>query len=110
MNVFAFPSHREGLPVAPLEAAATGIPTVTTRSTGCIDAVIDGETGFVVDVGDVQALANALIRYLQDEKLRTSHGHAAREFVKKHFDQQTVWKLIESEYRSLLAARNLPIG
>ena len=46
MNVFILPSYREGFPTSVLEASAMKLPVLTTRVSGCIDSIIDGETGF----------------------------------------------------------------
>lgn len=85
MDLLVLPSHREGLPNAPLEAAAMGIPCVTTDAIGCIDAVVHDLTGLIVPVGDATMLAGAIEQYVSDAQLRAVHGAAARARVVADF-------------------------
>jgi glycosyltransferase involved in cell wall biosynthesis len=103
VHVLAFPSYREGLPNAPLEAAAAGTPTVGYRVTGTVDAVVDGVTGTLVEKGDVDAFARALVRYRTDPELRRRHGEAARERVGRLFRTTDVCSAWERAYVALSA-------
>jgi glycosyltransferase involved in cell wall biosynthesis len=105
MSVLAFPSHREGFPNAPLEAGAAGVPVAGFAVTGMVDAVVDGETGILVSRGDVDALAEGLIRLLKDQTLRTKLSEAARERVMKDFANERVWEEWLRFYKRELAAR-----
>ena len=78
-DVFVLPSRREGLPRSVLEAMATGLPVVATDVRGNRDLVEDGVNGFLVQVGDVDGLAHALLRLLGDQDLRKRMGQAGRE-------------------------------
>ncbi len=77
MDLLAFPSHREGFPNAPLEAAAAAKPTVGYRVTGVVDAVTDGITGLLVPANDMRALGNALRLLLENRTLRQQLGAAS---------------------------------
>lgn len=86
-DVFVYPSHREGLPIAVLEASACGLPVVTTNSTGCIDAVIDGVTGYSVAARDPAALTEALRQLLLSPSLTKRLGSQGHEVSRALFSQ-----------------------
>lgn len=104
MDLLALPSHREGFPRAPMEAAATGIPVVATDIRGCREAVVEGETGRLVPLGDVESLARALADLLEDEPRRRAMGAAARALAERRFDQRDVFERIAAAYDELAAS------
>lgn len=105
LDVLALPSHREGFPYSLLEAAAMGLPVVSTTAPGCVDAVVDGVTGTLVPPFDAGALAAAVAAYLDDPCLRHEHGDAGRERIVRDFGQPEVWEALRADYRELLDAR-----
>jgi glycosyltransferase involved in cell wall biosynthesis len=80
----------EGIPRAILEAMACGKPVVATRVAGVREAVRDGEAGYTVEVGDVDGLAEAALKLLQNEELRTRLGRNARLVVEEGFNYERV--------------------
>ena len=75
----------EGLPVSLLEAIAMGKPSVVSRNGGMPDAVVDGVTGFLVDPGDVPAMAARTLILLRDASLAHAFGRRARELAEGNF-------------------------
>jgi glycosyltransferase involved in cell wall biosynthesis len=109
MDLVVLPTHREGLPLVPLEAAAMMLPVVATQIPGCVDAIQDGVTGTLVPCQDVDALAVAIRRYLLDAELRHKHGQAGRDRVLREFGQEPMWEAVYQEYVTLLQERNLSL-
>lgn len=101
MDVLCLPSRREGFPNVVLEAAAQGVPAVVTDVTGCRDAVVAGETGWIVAPDDSGDLARALREALSDEHLRTTRGSNAHDRAVRQFAREHVWRLNEQYYRQL---------
>lgn len=98
MNVFVLASYREGFPTSVLEASSMELPVITTRATGCIDSIIDGETGIFVNHDDKELLT-ALSSLYENEDKRRKMGVAGRQYVIDHFNQELVWKEIEKLYK-----------
>jgi glycosyltransferase involved in cell wall biosynthesis len=84
-SVIACPSYREGFGVVCAEAMAHGRPVVASAVGGLLDLVVDGETGLLVEPGDVSGLRAALERLLGDAELRARMGAAARERIRERF-------------------------
>jgi glycosyltransferase involved in cell wall biosynthesis len=93
----------EGLPTTIVEAAALGLPVVSTRHSGIPEAVTDGETGLLGPEGDRKALAAGLTRLLSDEALRERMGKRAREQAMSRFDVQKQSHRLEALYDELTA-------
>jgi glycosyltransferase involved in cell wall biosynthesis len=75
----------EGTPVAILEAGAAGLPVVATRHAGISDAVVHGQTGYLVDERDVDSVAEHLVTLLGDTARCREMGAAARAHVRAHY-------------------------
>lgn len=103
MDLFVFPSYREGFPNAPLEAAAAGLAVVAFRATGTVDAVVDGVTGKLVTERTAQALSAALLEYAAQPELARAHGLAGAARAEACFRQELVWATLAAEYRRLAA-------
>jgi glycosyltransferase involved in cell wall biosynthesis len=97
-DLVVLPSHREGFPNVPLEAAAMERAVVSTLAAGCTDAVEDGVTGTLVPVGEVDALERALGRYLEDPALRDAHGAAGRARVEAFFRRPVIASALAEVY------------
>lgn len=89
----------EGTPVIVLEASAAGLPIISTRHGGIPDVVLDGETGLLVDEGDVDGMAAAMIRLARDPVLAGQLGRAARARVTTEFSTERSVGVLEGIIR-----------
>jgi len=103
-DAMILPSINEGTPVSAIEALAAGRPVVATRVGGVPDVVREGEDGFLVDPGDVDALAERLARLAADPELRARLGAAGRARVIPRYSVERLVDDMDRLYRSLLAA------
>jgi phosphatidylinositol alpha-1,6-mannosyltransferase len=104
-DVFAMPCRTrrggldvEGLGIVYLEASATGLPVVGGDSGGAPDAILEGETGYVVGGRDVQALSDRLITLLGDAAGAKAMGEKGRAWVERDWN----WDLVASRLRALI--------
>jgi glycosyltransferase involved in cell wall biosynthesis len=98
-HVACLPSYREGLPKSLLEAAACGLPIVTTDAPGCREVVRDGVNGLLVPVRDAPALAAALGKLIGDAELRRRMGEQSRARAETEFGLATVITQTLAVYR-----------
>lgn len=106
MDVFFNPSITETFGNVTLEAMACGVPVVAARATGATTLVKDGETGVLVEPGNIPAYADAIQRYVEDAALRRAHG-AAGEARARTFDWDTINRGMADTYLRLVEARRL---
>jgi glycosyltransferase involved in cell wall biosynthesis len=96
-------SQSEGFSNAILEYMAAGLPVVATDVGGNREAVIDGETGYLIRERTPEALAQPILQLLRDESLRATMGHAGYERCKQHFEIGKTIGALEAFYQSLVA-------
>ncbi len=90
------PYYKEGFPRTILEAMAVGRPTIATNIVGCKDAVVDGQTGYLLEPHDIKGFANKIIEIIDNDKLLLELGKNAREVCEKKFDSKIInSKIIE---------------
>lgn len=99
MDVFMLTSRWEGLGIVLLEAQASCLPVVASRVDGICEAVVEGETALLVDVGAEAAFANGVLQFLGNPELGGTCGRKGRAFVKRHFDLGDAVERYQSLYR-----------
>jgi len=97
MDIFILPSLREGFPTVVLEASSMELPVITTKSTGCIDSIVENVTGLYTEISST-AIAEKVREYLINENLAKEHGINGRKFVVENFNQRIIWSEIERKF------------
>lgn len=90
MDILVLPTHREGFGNVLIQAAAMGIPAISTNGTGSRDAIKNGYNGIQVNAKDVDQLVLAMLDLKNDEKKRTLLGKNGIEWA-KHFESKIIW-------------------
>jgi glycosyltransferase involved in cell wall biosynthesis len=103
VDIFVLASLYEGLGVALLEAMAAARPVIASRVGGMVDAVVDSVTGFLVGPKDVEELARAIRKLLDDRALAETMGRRGAERVRKNFTLEQMADRNEAYYYDLLA-------
>jgi lipopolysaccharide/colanic/teichoic acid biosynthesis glycosyltransferase len=105
LDVLVLPSHREGFPNVPLEAASAAKAVITTNATGARDAVIENVTGLMVPVGNAKALEQAMMQLLRQPDRARVFGLAGRERVLRDFTPDVIWLALQDLYLNTVKER-----
>lgn len=100
-DIFALPSRWEGMPLAILEAMHAALPVVVSGVGSIREAVIDGDTGYVVAADDVAALTERLERLVADGELRAQMGRRGRELARSEHTATAMARRYEAIYSEL---------
>ena len=101
-HITVLPSHNEGVSNVLLESMACGVPVVATNISDNSYVVKEGETGFLVELGDVEGMADRLRTLLNNDTLRQEMGQKAREWVKNEFSLEKLVQNTEAVYMEAL--------
>jgi len=107
-DLFVLPSRFEGHPLAALEALAAGLPVVGTRVCGLDEAVLDGETGRLVEPDQPRALAEAILELLPDADRRARMGEVGRRLVADQYSARRMARATMALYEELLQQKASP--
>lgn len=103
-DLLLVPSETESFGLVALEAAASGVPVVATRTGGLPEVVLEGETGFLVPVGDIEEMAERALRVLTDPELQHRLGRRGRAIAEDRFRRELIIPQYESYYGEVLAS------
>lgn len=105
MDIFVFPSYREGFPNAVLEACAMGLPVIATDINGCNEIIQNGVNGILIEPKSSEAIYKALLNLLENKESRLKLGEQARTEVVKKFRRENIWRALKDEYDTFLINR-----
>lgn len=106
-DVYVLPSKSEGLSIAMLEAMSLEKPIITTKpEMGTYDCLIDGENGYFVDYGNIDELAQKIIKILEDNDLAEKFGRKSRELIENEYNWEKIAKQTYNLYREVVSDKN----
>jgi glycosyltransferase involved in cell wall biosynthesis len=94
--------YKEGLPNVILESMSMGVPVVSTNLGGVPEAVVNGETGYMVTPGDSDALAEAILKIWADQAAFERMGENARSLMAERFDKEIQFDRFLDYFRTLI--------
>ena len=101
MNLFVFPSYREGFGIVLMEAAAMQLPSIASNIIGCNEVVIDGETGILIPPKNEVELYNTMEYSNLNKSEFIQMGLKAEKVIKKRFSHEDVWAKYLREYKEI---------
>lgn len=110
MDVLAHPSYREGLPRTVTQALLSAVPAVAYDVDGTREVCLDGETGRLVQPGDLQGLRDALLELRDNPQQRAAMGQAGRALCRQQFDAAVMVERLEQVYADVLSEHNPSTG
>jgi sugar transferase (PEP-CTERM/EpsH1 system associated) len=108
LDLFVLPSRAEGISNTILEAMASGLPVIATRVGGNAELVRDGVTGLLVPARDPAAIADALMKFAQDDNMVSTLGSAGRRRAEQEFSMEVMVQRYADLYGLLLDAARKP--
>lgn len=105
-DLFLLPSEKESFGLAALEAMAASIPVISSNAGGIPEVNIDGETGFVLPIGDVKSMSEKAIMLLKDDVMLKKFSENAKKQALR-FDKKNILPLYEELYLSILIGEHL---
>ncbi|MDW4067054.1 glycosyltransferase family 4 protein [Staphylococcus saprophyticus] len=106
MDIFVFPTYREGFGNVSIEAQLLKIPVITTNVTGARDTVINEKTGFIVEKNEVESIVEKIELLINDENYRENLGENGKARIEKFFSNDVIWNDLEKMYTDLLQENN----
>jgi len=100
-TVYVLPSYREGTPKTVLEAMSMGRPIITTDAPGCRETVVDGRNGFLIPAKSVDALVDAMQKFIVDPVLASKMGQESRKIAESKYDVHVVNEVMMREMKLL---------
>ena len=101
-DLFLLPSETESFGLAALEALSCEVPVIATDVGGLPEVVLSGENGYLLPVGDVEAMTGACLELLRDEDKRKRFGAAGRRRAQESFAEEKALELYRQVYRRVL--------
>jgi glycosyltransferase involved in cell wall biosynthesis len=101
-DVFCLPSYREGFGSVIIEAAAVGIPAIGSNIYGIVDAIVDGKTGLLHEVKNINDIAAKMIHLVDNAQQRKKMGQEAKKRAHKNFSMEILSAALLKQYKTIL--------
>ena len=100
-GIFVRPSLTEGMPLTVLEAMASQLPTIASNVAGTSELVIQNKTGLLVESGNIEQLADAILRLVESPELAQNLGKNARKFIERKYKERYSWNAVATSTLSV---------
>ena len=102
MDLYILPSYREGFGMGVIEAEAMGVPVIVTNIPGPIDAMVENETGLIIEKKNINDLFKAMNKLYKNEEVLNKFSKMANKFAIENFEQQKLFKYIVEDRKKIM--------